>query len=206
MEDIYSSCFSCLPDRGIPPPKKKGFQIIYLFRSCSDHVCVEQQHCLDGILDHRSDGSSLNAGKSHPMLTCLTWSYKATRLQGCTAGGRMGSWSGGAAYWHFIAQCRLRSIRFTASWMVYITTSFKNTCSKYLRVNNIKCFFVFLLYVGICWICAMFGCFVGMATLDQLLKVMAPQPQWYVYVHTYRIYRWYLHRLFPKSLCKFSPT
>ena len=67
----------------LPPPKKKkcGFQIIYLFRSCSDYVRAEQEHRLDGVLDRRSDRSSLIAGKSRPTLTCVTGSAASEKLQ-----------------------------------------------------------------------------------------------------------------------------
>ena len=125
----------------LPSPSKKGMRLPDLFfRSCSNHVCAEQEQSLDGVLleaEPQVRQSSLFAEKSHPTLTCATGRAASSSSQGRTAvvvgyrsppqWGRMGSGSGGVVYRRFIAQCRLRGVGFTTCWVVYITTSLKNT-------------------------------------------------------------------------------
>ena len=71
-----------------------------------------------------------------------------------------------------------------------------------------KSCFVFFLYRGICWFCAIFGSVGGMTGVDLFGSAFeghgsAPPVNRYICMPSI-FKRWCLHRLFPKSACKFQ--
>ena len=139
LDERSLSQLSFMPVGSHPPPLPHVKAASRSF-ICSDYAKIMFERSR-GIASTASWTVGLTGAASLRRRAARHWpaSPGAQRVRGYRAApqwDRMGSGSGGAAYRRFIAQFRLISVGLTSSWMVCMTTSFKNTSC--LRVWKLK--------------------------------------------------------------------